>query len=96
MPVQVGDIGTLVSVDLGEDISEATEVRLFVDKPFDASRAEWSASVSAGGTAVEHLAVAGDFSIAGTYRLQVWVNLGSWSGYSTKASLNVSPSMHNP
>jgi hypothetical protein len=79
----VGDIGTDIILDVGEDISGAT-ISILVIKP-NGVTATWQGSVftvNTISTAIRYKTVDGDFDMPGIYRVQPVVTLsdGSWSG----------------
>lgn len=76
----VGDIGTQIVLDCGQDISAATARSIEVRKP-DGSTASWSASAS-GTTAIVYTTQAGSIDTPGRYSLQAHVTLpgGTWRG----------------
>lgn len=78
--VYVGDTGTQVVLDCGQDISAATARSIEVRKP-DGSATSWAASAS-GTNAVAYISQAGTFDQAGAWRLQAKVTLpsGVWRG----------------
>lgn len=87
--VYIGDTGTSVILDCGQDISSATARTIEVKKP-DGSTTTWTASAS-GTTAISYTSVSGTFDVAGEWRLQAKVTLpsGVWRGET--ASLYVWP-----
>jgi len=87
MSIHKGDIGAVIAIDVGEDLDLADEVKVYVKKPYSASSVEWTNSVD--GQEVSCTTADGDLSVAGTYRFQVWADLGSWSGYSSITTLEV-------
>lgn len=87
--VYAGDIGTLIDVDLGEDITLATNISLSVKKP-DGKVVTWSPSLQ-GTTALRYVLQAGDVDLAGIYFIQPKLTLGTWSGSATAIQLTVYP-----
>jgi hypothetical protein len=85
--VYIGDVGTIIDVDCGETISTATGYKFYVKKP-DGSEAEWTATIQ-GTTALKHTAISGDFNVAGTYYIQPYMTLGSWTGRGNTVELIV-------
>jgi len=76
----VGEKGTKLRVDVGQDITNATQVSLIVKKP-DGNTTEWVGTV-VDGHYIEYVVKEGDFNQAGRYILQariVAVN-GEWFG----------------
>ncbi len=83
----VGDIGTPILVDVGEDISGATEQKLYVQKP--SGRLEvWTATVE-GTNFLKHVTVASDWNEAGKYYLHSWVKLPAWQGFGERAEFTI-------
>ena len=74
----VGDIGTVITVDCGIDISDATTTELKVQKP-DGTLVTWSASV-ANNNFLKSVITDGDFDQAGFYALHSSVVTPDWSG----------------
>lgn len=76
----VGDTGTVIVLDCGQDISTASARSIEVRKP-DKSTVTWSASAS-GTTAIQFTTLAGTLDMPGTWRLQAKVTLpsGTWRG----------------
>jgi len=77
----VGDVGTVIRADVGQDATGATGISIEVQKPGGAGSVSWAASVvGADPTKVEHVVGASDLDVSGTYICQVKMTLGSWSG----------------
>jgi hypothetical protein len=76
----VGDTGTVITLDCGQDISAATARAIEVRKP-DGSTTSWAAS-SSGPNSVAFTTLAGTLDQAGEWRLQASVTLasGEWLG----------------
>jgi len=87
MSIHKGDIGTVITIDAGEDLTSADDVKVYVRKPRASSTVEWSPTVS--GSDVIVTTTDGDLSEAGTYKIQVWADLTTWSGYSEIMTLEV-------
>lgn len=85
----VGDIGTVITVDCGVDISDATAVKLLILKPGSSTEVEWVAEIY-NTNYIRYTTVAGDFSIKGTYNLQSFVDTpsGEWRGETVKFKVN--------
>lgn len=77
----VGDVGTEVTVETGEDLSSATVTVLKVKKPDDAISAEvtWSGTVY-DTTKIRYIIANGDWDQSGRYLLQSYVELPTWQG----------------
>ncbi len=76
----VGDTGTVITLDCGQDISAATARSIAVRKP-DGTATSWAASAS-GTTAIAFTTLAGTLDQHGTWQLQTVVSLGggTWRG----------------
>ena len=69
----VGDTGTVITLDCGQDISAATARTIEVRKP-DGSTTSWSASAS-GTNSIVFTTLAGSLDQAGSWKLQARVTL---------------------
>jgi len=85
--VYVGDIGTIIYVDVKETITSATVLQLKVKKP-DEIEYTWAASLE-GTTKLKYVAISGDFNQEGIYYLQAYVELPSWKGRGETVSFRV-------
>lgn len=76
----VGDTGTAIVLDCGQDISTATVRSIEVRKP-DGSVTSWPA-VASGATAISFTTVAGTLDAPGKWLLQAHITLGggAWRG----------------
>lgn len=77
----VGDVGTLLRVEVGTDISDATLVRLYITKP-DTTTDTWTGAVSDCGKEIRYTIESGDWDQDGEYLLQSYVvtPAGTWFG----------------
>ena len=77
------DIGTVISLNTGVDISTGTLFSIEVKKP-STTTVSWAGVLGADHYSVEHTIIVGDFTEAGTYTLQAKVTtpLGVWYGNS--------------
>lgn len=75
----VGDVGTLIELDTGVDISTATSVKVSAQKP-DGETVLWTGMIS--GTKVQYATMPDDLDQAGRWLLQAVVTLptGTWRG----------------
>lgn len=83
---QVGDIGTSLVIDLGEDISGAVSTTIVARKP-DHTTVLWDSNAVS--ETVVYIIADGDLDQHGTWLLQAYVDLDTWEGYSTTAILVV-------
>ena len=76
----VGDTGTVITLDCGQDVSAASVRSIEVRKP-DGSTASWTASAS-GTDSLTYTTLAGTLDQAGEWALQALVTLpsGVWRG----------------
>jgi hypothetical protein len=89
--IYIGDIGTLISVNMGEDISAAEDIVFKVKKP-DNAEVEWDAEIGdedivlkAGeilkaGEYFKYVSKEGDLDQAGVYYINPHLTLGDWIG----------------
>jgi hypothetical protein len=80
----VGDIGTVITVDCGTSIADATSVKLMIQKPGSTTEVEWEGAIY-GTNFIRYTTIDGDFSVSGTYKLQSFVDTpnGEWRGETT-------------
>lgn len=76
----VGDTGTVITLDCGQDISAATARSIAVKKP-DGTTTSWAASAS-GTDSIRFTTLADSLDQTGTWLLQAEVSLGggTWRG----------------
>jgi len=84
----VGEIGTAIIVNCGEDISTASIHNLRVKKP-DGTEVIWNASVY-NTNYLKYLIVTGDLDQAGNYEIQAYIEMGGWKGWGETAFFMVS------
>lgn len=76
--IYVGDVGTIFSIDCGQDVSAATSVVLKVRKP-DGTEVEWPAEVH-NLQYIRHVAVFGDLDQVGYYYCNPYLESLEWNG----------------
>ena len=83
----VGDTGTVITLDCGQDISAATVRLIEVRKP-DGTTVSWSASAS-GAASLAYTSLAGTFDQAGEWALQAHVTMpsGEWRGATARVDV---------
>ncbi len=76
----VGDIGTLIQLDVGEALATATAQTIEARRP-DGTTVSWAGTV-VDATKVQYTTVAGTLNMPGEWRLQARVTLpsGTWLG----------------
>jgi len=73
--VRLGDIGTVIELDTGEDLANATAIKIKVKKP-NGEELEWLADKSLP-TSVKHTVAAGELDVAGYWLLAAYVEFGT-------------------
>jgi len=90
--IYVGDSGTQLLIDMGEDLSEAVSVVVKARKP-DGTEEDWAGEVyQPVDGLMQYIRVALTTSMidaAGTYKLQPYITFASWSGYGTTCTISV-------
>lgn len=79
IPSTTGDIGTVLFLDLGVDVSAATVALLKIKKP-NGNQLTKTASIN--GTALSYPTIAGDLDESGEYAIQAYLEIGGWKGHS--------------
>lgn len=80
---RVGDIGTYIVIDMGTDVSAATNLIFKVRKPSypdTGSEEDWVPSVY-NTNYLRYQVVTGDFDEDGVYEIVPQLTLGGWSGH---------------
>ncbi len=86
--VFVGDVGTIIYVNVREDISAASIMQLKVFKPVSGREVIWD-GVLEGTTKIKYIVQEGDFNEAGEYKVQAYVELPAWRGRGETATFRV-------
>lgn len=84
--IYVGDIGTVILIDMGTDISDATTTNINVRKK--GGDVVWSASIS-GTNYLTYTIEEDDLDVAGTYYLQPYIVTPSWTGRGETVTMEV-------
>jgi len=85
--IYVGNIGTIIDIDMGEDVSQATELSWNIRRP-DGGETTWTPQVY-DTTFLRYVLQVGDVSLAGVYHIQPKLTLGSWVGFGSAVELRV-------
>jgi len=92
MAVFKNDIGTIIRVNVGFDLTNATKTDLVILKP-NSKEVVWTGSMStASNTDIDYVIVAGDLDVTGDYLIQSYVEFPaplSWSGRGITTTLVV-------
>jgi len=97
--VYVGDVGTVIEIDMQEDLSQFTNLQLFIRKPKKDST-EYEVKIldatmktgSSNGDILQCIIIDGStsfFDIDGIYYLQPYGEVSGWSGYGDTVQLTV-------
>jgi len=76
---QVGDIGTIIEVDVGVPADDIIDCKIYVTKP-GGNRVVWNATPKSGTTEIYYIVQAGDLDVEGVYFIQSWVKTSNWEG----------------
>ena len=76
--VFLNDVGTVLEIDMKENISTATGLKLEVQKP-DGTVVEWTPTIY-GTNYLRYTTVAGDLNKVGTYFINPKLTIGGWTG----------------
>ena len=87
MEIFVGDVGTVLQVDCGADISQATVLKVIAKPPYGAKK-EWVGTLN-GTNIIDYTLLAGDIHVGGTWRVQSYIELPNWQGRGEWANLEV-------
>jgi hypothetical protein len=87
----VGEYGTAIYVNCGQDISGASDIKIFIERP-DGSILQKTATVEVfqgSNNYVMFMIEDGDFNQIGTYTGQVQLVLGPWRGKGREFTIDV-------
>ena len=84
----VGDVGTDVIVNCGVDISGSSNRKLLVKKP-SGTEVEWTPANVYQSNYLRYTIGSADFNEAGTYQLQSFLTLSSWTGRGELAEFRI-------
>ena len=88
MKIYKEDIGTVIYIDMGTDISLAENCNLFVRKGDGVTTAEWTPEIY-NTNYLKYTIVENDLSISGEYKVTPYLEIGSWEGYGETVSFTV-------
>ena len=74
----VDEVGTVITVDCGCDITGATGTALKVKKP-DGTEVSWTATIY-DSNYLRYTTVSGDLDQVGVYYVQSYLTIGGWTG----------------
>lgn len=84
----VGDEGTEIIVDCGQDITGAQNTALKIRKP-DGTEEDWTPADIYQTNYLRYITVANNFDQTGNYRLQSYLEKGGWKGRGEVAFFHV-------
>ena len=90
-----GTIGTVIALDCGMDVTDATLFAIRVFKPGASVSVDWPATIL-GTTRVAHTVVEGDLDVVGTYVVQAYVEMPGWAGTGETAVITVTAPISAP
>jgi len=99
MAAQVGDIGTIIRYTTTTDISEASTLTLKYLKPDGSGSTiagEWTASVYSTYSAQFTTTQITDLDQEGTWLLQIYADLDTWTGYAEVKEFTVKSNIRAP
>jgi hypothetical protein len=85
--IYIGDIGTQIKLDCGQDISTATTKQIQYKKP-DGTTGAWTATIDT----LRYLTfttVLGTLDQAGVWQLQAYIVMPTWTGHGETADMIV-------
>lgn len=86
--VFVGDIGTRLMLDCGQDVSSSTVRKIRYLKP-DGTSDYWNAQLDNGLEAIYYDFVEDDIDLSGTWKFQSYLEMPTWTGHGEIAVLKV-------
>lgn len=82
-----GSVGTDIIVDVGENITGGTNLKLKVKKP-DGSLVEWIPTVY-NSNYLKYTITTDDWNQSGVYKLHSYLTIGSWTGHGDMVEFTV-------
>lgn len=91
----VGDIGTLVILDVGTDVSTATAMSIKVKKPSGITTV-WDAELgpptpTGEYTKIMHVIESGEWDEPGQWTIQAYIEIGDWKGHGDAVKFKLTP-----
>jgi hypothetical protein len=86
--VFVGDVGTMIVLDCGINLSSATVLKIRAKVPGGAGFREWTGTLN-GTQSVSYQVQEGDLNVGGTWLLQAYVEMPDWKGRGEWATMEV-------
>lgn len=76
--VYLGDVGTVITLDCGSDVSTATVRKMRARMPNGGIK-EFTASADTNNS-IKYTLLAGDFNVAGNWQVQAYIDMPGWKG----------------
>lgn len=92
--IVTGDVGTNIEIELNEDVSSALSATIIYKKP-NREVGNWAGTID-GTNKITYTTQEGDVDVSGRWRLQVFVDLGVWSGCSLPVIMDVADKLTQP
>lgn len=86
--VYTNTTGLSIPIDMGENITGATNIVLNVTKP-DGTTTTWDGATVYNENYIKYTTTSGDLNIAGLYKIQPTFTLSGWSGPAKTVSFRV-------
>lgn len=83
----VGDIGIIITIDMGEDISTGLNLILYVLKP-NGEEVEWTPTIY-NTNYLKYTITEDDIDVGGVYYINPYLELGSWKGFGETVNFRV-------
>ena len=90
--IYVGDIGVKLILNVTATISSSSVRKIYYKKPVSGDTGYWSATEESS-TSISYTTGSGDIDESGTWKLQAYVEKGTWKLYGTEADLTVNASL---
>jgi len=83
------DIGTVISLNTGINISSASTVSIIVKKPSGGATVTWTGTKGSDNMSVEHTVLTDELNEVGHYKLQAKIVMSSGTWHGETASIQV-------
>lgn len=87
MAIRIGDNMTVITLDFGEDLSLGANAVIMALPPRSSRPRRWEADID--GNTIYYVTYEGDLDVAGTWKLQGYIELPDWEGHSTITTMEV-------
>lgn len=73
-----GTVGTNMIINVGENITGATDTKFKIQKP-DGTKVDWNATIY-NNNYLKYTVQEGDWNVWGDYKLHSWMTINGWTG----------------